>query len=91
MRVGGVFPGFWGGAADGDAERFGLAAFQGSQHGVEGAGGGAGGGDVAGAVAVRLGQIHAETPAGQGGVVGGHGLNTEHDLDFVAGVEGGEA
>ena len=68
-----------------------LAAFEGAQHGVEGAGGGAGGGDVTGAVAVRLGQIHADAPGGHGGVVGGHGLDAEHDLDFVAGVEGGEA
>ena len=79
-----------GGAADRDGKGFGLAAFERLQQGVEGAGGGGGGGDVAGAVAVGAVVVHADTPAGSGGVVGREGLDTEHDLDFVAGVEGGE-
>ena len=74
----------------GRRERFGLAAFEGFQQGVEGSRGGRGGGDVAGAVAFGEGAVHAEAPGGGGGVVGGEGLDTEHDLDFVAGVEGGE-
>ena len=60
------------------------------QQRVEGAGGVGGGGDVAGAVAVGLAEVHADAPAGGGGVIGGQGLDTEHDLDFVAGVERGE-
>jgi hypothetical protein len=40
--------------------------------------------------AVQWAEVHADAPAGGGGVVGGHRLDAEHDLDFVAGVEGGE-
>ena len=90
IRWGRLGPGLGGGAAERDAQGFGLAAFDGAHHGVEGAGGGGGGGDVAGAVAVGLALVHADAPAGGGGVIGGEGLDTEHDLDFVAGVEGGE-
>lgn len=73
-----------------EGEGPGLAALDGFEDGVEGAGGGGGGGDVACAVAVRAADIHADAPVGGGGVVGGEGLDAEHDLDFVSGVEGGE-
>ena len=56
-----------------------------------GARGGAGGGDVAGAVAVGAAEVHADAKACGGGVIGLEGLDAEHDLDLVAGVEGGEA
>jgi hypothetical protein len=39
---------------------------------------------------VREAEVHADAPAGPGGVVGGQCLDTEHDLDLVPGVEGGE-
>ena len=45
---------------------------------------------MAGVLAAGFALVHADAEAGCGGVVGGHGLDAEHDLDFVAGVEGGE-
>ena len=45
---------------------------------------------MAGALAVRLAEVHADAPAG-GGVVGAAGTDAEHDLGLVARVEGGEA
>jgi hypothetical protein len=79
-----------GGAARRDRERFGLAAFQRSEHRIEGAGGGRGCGDVAGAVAGRIAQVHAGSPERGCGLVGAECLDPEHELDFVAGVEGGK-
>jgi hypothetical protein len=67
-----------------------LPPLQCFQQGVEGAGGGGGGGDVAGAVASGLSGIHAEPPAGGGGMVGRDRLDGEHDFDFVARVESGK-
>jgi hypothetical protein len=86
----GSFPLPWGWPFALEREGLGLPAFEGFQQGVEGAGGGSGGGDVAGAVASGEFQVRSEPPAGSGGVVCGEGLDTEHDLDRVAGAEGGE-
>jgi hypothetical protein len=85
-----VIPGAGGRAAGGDEQRLGLAPLQRPQHRVECAGCGGGGGDVTGAVTVRAMVVHADVPAGGGGVIGCHGLDREHDLNLVAGVEGGK-